>query len=128
MATSPAELFASIVWATTHYPMATAFAAIVGSTVVLVSLMYVLLRLTSSGGSSSMKPIMPSMPPANARYRTTKVFTRATVPKGLLSAHTTAKNVWGRIVVLEGELRYKIYDSEFHSGQKGVLAGPCLLA
>ena len=43
-------------------------------------------------------------------YRRTDVFTEATVPKGLLKAHTTKAGVWGLIHVLEGRLAYRILD------------------
>lgn len=38
----------------------------------------------------------------------TDVFTESTVPAGLLKDHRVMKGVWGKIVVLEGELRYTI--------------------
>ena len=33
---------------------------------------------------------------------------KKTVPKGLLKAHQTKAGVWGKIVILEGELEYRI--------------------
>jgi uncharacterized protein YeaO (DUF488 family)/tellurite resistance-related uncharacterized protein len=49
--------------------------------------------------------------PAPARpYRRTDVFTEATVPAGLLRAHTTKPGVWGLIHVLEGRLAYRVLD------------------
>ena len=41
-------------------------------------------------------------------YKQTPVFTERTVPAGLLRDHATKRGVWARIVVLEGELRYRI--------------------
>ena len=41
-------------------------------------------------------------------YKQTPVFTERTVPVGLLRDHATKRGVWARIVVLEGELRYRI--------------------
>ena len=41
-------------------------------------------------------------------YKQTPVFTECTVPAGLLRDHATKRGVWARIVVLEGELRYRI--------------------
>lgn len=35
-----------------------------------------------------------------------------TVPKGLLNAHQTKAGTWGKIVVLEGELLYRILEPE----------------
>lgn len=49
--------------------------------------------------------------PADARvYKSTPVFTEATVPAGLLRRHTTRAGTWGRIVVLSGRLRYRILE------------------
>ena len=48
--------------------------------------------------------------PANLHLqRTTPVFTDETVPSGLLKAHRTKAGTWGRIVVLEGRLLYRIH-------------------
>ena len=38
--------------------------------------------------------------------RTTDVLTEVTVPAGLLRAHRVARGVWGRLVVVEGRLRF----------------------
>jgi tellurite resistance-related uncharacterized protein len=38
------------------------------------------------------------------------VFTQATVPAGLLRAHTTKEGAWALIHVLEGRLAYRIKD------------------
>lgn len=51
---------------------------------------------------------MKSLPDGVQPYRRTPLFTEATVPAGLLKAHTTKADTWGRIVVLEGRLRYRI--------------------
>lgn len=49
--------------------------------------------------------------PANAQpYRRTETFTEATVPAGLLRAHTTKEGAWALIHVLTGRLRYQITD------------------
>jgi tellurite resistance-related uncharacterized protein len=49
--------------------------------------------------------------PSNARpYRRTPVFTEATVPAGLLEAHSTKAGAWGLIHVLEGRLAYRVVD------------------
>ena len=53
-----------------------------------------------------------NLPPDVERYRTTWVFTEATVPTGLLKAHRTKAGVWGRIVVLEGRLAYRVRGEE----------------
>jgi tellurite resistance-related uncharacterized protein len=49
--------------------------------------------------------------PKTARpYRRTDDFTEATVPAGLLKAHTTKDGTWALIHVLEGRLAYRITD------------------
>jgi tellurite resistance-related uncharacterized protein len=49
--------------------------------------------------------------PADVRpYRKTGVFSEATVPAGLLKAHTTKAGAWAMIHVLEGRLLYRIAD------------------
>ncbi len=51
-----------------------------------------------------------AMPPDARPYRRTEVFTEATVPKALLKAHSTKRDVWALIPVLEGRLAYRIND------------------
>lgn len=51
---------------------------------------------------------MKSLPPAARPYRTTPEFTEETLPAGLRRAHHTKAGTWGRIVVLEGQLLYRI--------------------
>lgn len=55
---------------------------------------------------------MKSLPGDVRAYRRTPEFTAETVPKGLLRRHTTKPGVWGRIVVLEGALGYRILEPE----------------
>ena len=43
-------------------------------------------------------------------YRSTPVFTEATVPPGLLRSHRTAPGTWGLIHVLEGRLLYRVLE------------------
>lgn len=51
-------------------------------------------------------------PPAGLKLeRTTPVFSRESVPKGLLRAHTVAAGVWGKLVVLSGELLFVFEDT-----------------
>ena len=40
----------------------------------------------------------------------TPEFTELTVPDGLLNNHQTKRGVWGKIVVLEGDLEYTIVE------------------
>ena len=55
---------------------------------------------------------MKDLPTAVLSYKRTPVFTNETVPKGLLRAHQTKAGTWGKIVVLQGELRYRILEPE----------------
>ena len=55
---------------------------------------------------------MKSLPPDVAPYRRTPEFTETTVPDALRRRHTTKAGVWGRIQVLEGELRYRILEPQ----------------
>lgn len=51
--------------------------------------------------------------PGNAvLYKTTPVFDETTIPAGLLKSHNTKEGVWGKIVVIEGELLYSIYETQ----------------
>lgn len=43
-------------------------------------------------------------------YKRTAEFTEATIPAGLLRAHSTKEGVWGRIHMLEGRLLYRVCD------------------
>ncbi|KRW96162.1 DUF1971 domain-containing protein [Paracoccus sp. MKU1] len=45
---------------------------------------------------------LPAWPADAAPYRRTPDFTEATVPKGLLRAHSTRHGTWARLHVLEG--------------------------
>ncbi|MEO6988655.1 MAG: DUF1971 domain-containing protein [Aquihabitans sp.] len=46
------------------------------------------------------------MPEGLTHARTTNEFDATTVPAGLLRAHTVAANVWGRVQVRAGSLRF----------------------
>jgi tellurite resistance-related uncharacterized protein len=49
--------------------------------------------------------------PTNAEvYKETPIFTEATAPAGLRARHTTKAGTWGRIVIFEGALRYRILE------------------
>jgi tellurite resistance-related uncharacterized protein len=56
--------------------------------------------------------IMKTLPANVVLYKTTPEFNQDTVPMGLQRNHTTAVNVWGRIVVHEGSLHYVIEEPE----------------
>jgi tellurite resistance-related uncharacterized protein len=55
---------------------------------------------------------MKNIPDSVAPYKKTPEFTEATVPAGLLKDHQTKAGVWGKIVLLEGELEYTIIEPE----------------
>lgn len=43
-------------------------------------------------------------------YKKTNVFDENSIPSGILKDHSTKKDVWGKINVLEGKLLYTIQD------------------
>ena len=51
------------------------------------------------------------IPAGFALTRTTEVFDHDTVPAGLLRAHRVADGVWGRLVVLDGTVRFVFEDA-----------------
>ena len=48
----------------------------------------------------------PTMPSGLALTRTTPEFDETTVPRALLAAHTVAPEVWGRLCVRAGSVRF----------------------
>ena len=50
---------------------------------------------------------MKALPTTVELYRRTPEFTETTIPGGLRKSHRTKAGVWGRIVVLEGQLLYR---------------------
>jgi tellurite resistance-related uncharacterized protein len=55
---------------------------------------------------------MKQLPAHVIPYKKTPEFTEDTVPKGLLHEHSTKESVWGKIVVLEGQLQYTINEPD----------------
>jgi tellurite resistance-related uncharacterized protein len=51
---------------------------------------------------------MKKLPPDVAPYKKTPTFSETTTPGALMKSHTTKAGTWGKIVVLEGALRYRI--------------------
>lgn len=51
---------------------------------------------------------MNVLPAEVVAYRQTPIFDEQTLPQALRAAHATKAGVWGRIVVLEGELCYRL--------------------
>ena len=45
-------------------------------------------------------------------YRTSPTFTTGKVPVALLKNHSTKAGVWGKIVVLKGQVQYTVPDSD----------------
>ena len=59
-------------------------------------------------------------------YSSSPVFTKASVPKNLLSAHATKPGVWGMLIVQSGALTYSILGDSVESirleaGDAGVI-------
>ena len=57
-----------------------------------------------------VNPKMRRLPPQLEAYKRTPEFSHETLPSGLRRSHSTKAGVWGRIVVLEGSLRYRILE------------------
>ena len=55
---------------------------------------------------------MKKLPENVSPYKRTPEFNETTVPSGLLKAHQTKEDVWGKIVILEGKLQYTISGPE----------------
>ncbi len=53
---------------------------------------------------------MKDFPENVSSYKKTPEFTETSIPKGLLNDHNTKDGVWGKIVILEGELEYIIQE------------------
>ena len=53
---------------------------------------------------------MQTLPDNCISYKQTPVFDEHSIPAGLLRAHQTKSGTWGKIVVLEGKLRYRILE------------------
>lgn len=51
---------------------------------------------------------MKKIPEKLRSYKKTDTFDQTSVPRALLQEHSTKANVWGKIVILEGKLLYKI--------------------
>jgi tellurite resistance-related uncharacterized protein len=62
-------------------------------------------EFVTSGGN-----VMKQLPETVTEYKRTNTFTEKTIPSGLLKSHSTKSSVWGKIVVLEGELLYRILE------------------
>ncbi len=56
---------------------------------------------------------MKALPEGVSRYGGTPEFSEGSIPANLLRSHSTKAGVWGKIVVLEGRLRYRIREPAF---------------
>ena len=69
---------------------------------------------------------MNGLPDGVTRRGKTAEFTEHSMPDGLRNKHRTAAYTWGRIVILEGKLRYRVLEpeireSELSPGKPGVI-------
>lgn len=55
---------------------------------------------------------MKELPENVTSYKKTPKFDESNIPKGLLKAHQTKEGVWGKIIISEGQLEYKINEPE----------------
>ena len=53
---------------------------------------------------------MREIPSDVSPYKRTPTFSNESIPAGLLKAHQTKPSTWGKIVVLNGELLYRILE------------------
>ncbi len=51
-----------------------------------------------------------TVPAGYVAYRQTPVFTRDTVPPGLLKAHRIKAGSWGKLHVIEGRLLFRLHE------------------
>ena len=74
---------------------------------------------------------MKALPLEVNSYKGTPEFTEATVPAGLLKAHQTKAGTWGKIVVVTGQLHYRILEPELEehilSNESGGVVEPTVL-
>lgn len=55
---------------------------------------------------------MKALPEILTAYKKTPEFDESGIPRGLLKAHQTKEGVWGKIVILAGQLQYTIHQPE----------------
>ena len=56
---------------------------------------------------------MSTLPGGVSRYAKSPEFTEQTIPAKLQALHRTEASTWGKIVVLEGKLLYRLLEPEF---------------
>jgi tellurite resistance-related uncharacterized protein len=55
---------------------------------------------------------MKELPANVTSYQKTPEFDESRIPKGLLKAHQTKEGVWGKIIIIAGQLEYTINEPE----------------
>jgi tellurite resistance-related uncharacterized protein len=69
--------------------------------------------------------LQTKIPDAFVAYKRTPQFTEATIPAGLRRNHATKAGVWGKIIVVEGRLRYRVAgmdsDVELSPDREGIV-------
>ena len=55
---------------------------------------------------------MEDLPHGVTRYAKSPEFTEQSIPEALRTSHRTGEGIWGKIVILEGRLRYRILEPE----------------
>lgn len=74
---------------------------------------------------------MNPLPAELKSYKRTPEFNEGTVPAGLLKAHSTKEGTWARIVVVSGQLHYRILEPELEelilSSEKHGVVEPTIL-
>src|SRR5262245_21795199 len=67
-------------------------------------------REPARGACLPLVGAMKMLPANSVPYKKTEVFTDSSVPRGLLREHSTKPGAWGRIVVIERTLTYRILE------------------
>ena len=58
---------------------------------------------------------MKALPDGVYGYARTAEFSEGSIPGNLLKSHRTKAGTWGKIVVLQGQLRYRILEPEIRA-------------
>lgn len=67
-------------------------------------LIYVNIDLLATTWEAFMKEIPSYLKP----YKKTGIFDQDSIPNALLNDHSTKPGVWGKIIIIDGSLRYSI--------------------
>ena len=55
---------------------------------------------------------MDELPVGITKYATSPEFTEQSIPENLQKSHRIHADTWGKIVILEGKLRYRVLEPE----------------